>query len=320
MVYKLPDLVEIAKLQTLTGLWDKGVGASLSIIDPAGSILAKSGQQEICLHFCRSGPEPAQNCVRNDAGGAIKVMAGRSYMVEKCRSGLFDASAPITVRGEHIGNVVAGPFFFQPPDMGFFKKQAALLGFEAGPYVESVSKVPVVDEANLRAFLQDFSVLAEMLCEAGINKLSDETSLRVTLPSLEGVSGGAQSPALGRREGDRSEIEGNIVSNVKELILPYMERLKKSGLSAEQTSTMEILESNLKEITSPIIPKMQTLGLTAREITVASLLMGGKTTKQIAGLMGVSLKAVEFHRYNMRKKLGLAHKKTNLRAYLLTIT
>jgi DNA-binding CsgD family transcriptional regulator/ligand-binding sensor protein len=325
MEYKLPDLAHAAKLQTLTGLWDQAAGTSLSIVDPAGSILAKSGQQEICLHFCRLSPEPRQDCVRSDTGKTDKVMGGRTYMVEKCRNGLFDASTPITVRGEHIGSVVAGPFFPQAPDLGFFKRQAMQFGFEESPYIETVSRVPVVDEAKLHAFLQDFSALTEILCEAGMSKLSGEMdrsgpaeeSLHLTLPVVKGV--GAPLP-LGQGEDDKSELEKSILSNLKELVLPYVEKLKRSGLSAEQTSTMDILESNLKEITSPVIGRIQSLGLTAREITVASLLMGGKTTKQIADLLGVSLKAVEFHRYNMRRKLGLDHKKANLGAHLLSIT
>ena len=121
-------------------------------------------------------------------------------------------------------------------------------------------------------------------------------------------------------EEDRREIEKHIISNMNELILPYLEKLKKSGLSAEQANIVSILEANLMEITSPFIGKMQTLGLTAGEIAVASLLREGKTTKQIAELLGVSLKAVEFHRYNIRKKLGLDHKKTNLSTHLLSIT
>jgi DNA-binding CsgD family transcriptional regulator len=83
---------------------------------------------------------------------------------------------------------------------------------------------------------------------------------------------------------------------------------------------MNTLVSNLMKVTSPAIRKIQTLGLTTREVEVASLLKEGKTTKQIAELLGVSLKAVEFHRHNIRKKLGLGHKKTNLRAYLTSVT
>ena len=98
-----------------------------------------------------------------------------------------------------------------------------------------------------------------------------------------------------------------------------MEKLKKSRLDAEQTSNVNVLETNLREITSPIIRKMQSFDLTPKEIEVVSYLKDGRTTKQIAELLGVSPRAIEFHRYNIRKKLGLDQKKTNLRTYLLSI-
>ena len=124
---------------------------------------------------------------------------------------------------------------------------------------------------------------------------------------------------LKQREADKSELEENILSNVKELILPYVERLKKSRLDAAQSSAIDIIEGNLREITSPIIRKMLTFGLTPKEIEVVSYLKAGRSTKEIAELLGVSLRGVEFHRYNIRKKLGLDRKKVNLGSYLLSV-
>ena len=139
MIYKFPYLADVAKLQTLTDFWQKATGVPLSIIDPKGSILTKAGRQDICRHFCQLGGEKGARCVRSDTTMGIKGMASRKYTVEKCSNGLVDASMPITVLDEHIGNFIAGPFFLQPPDLGFYKRQAAQLGFNERRYVDAVS-------------------------------------------------------------------------------------------------------------------------------------------------------------------------------------
>jgi DNA-binding CsgD family transcriptional regulator/ligand-binding sensor protein len=303
MQHEIPELIDVANLRTFTDLWYKATGISSSIIDPDGSILTKSGPQDICLHFCQLSPEPREQCVRNDTGVAIKV--GRDYKVERCRNGLSDASAPITVGGEYFGNFVAGPFFLKPPDVGLFKRQAIQLGFDENRYLDTVLKVPVIDKTRLRPLLQCSSVIAQTLFEAGMRKLPNETDRDGGAEASFSITPGA--------------LKENIASNMKELILPYLVKLKKSGLTAEQMNTVDIIESNLKEIMSPVISKMQTLGLTSGEIAVASLLREGKTTRQIAELLNVSARAVEFHRYNIRKKLGLDHKKADLMAYLVSI-
>ena len=58
--------------------------------------------------------------------------------------------------------------------------------------------------------------------------------------------------------------------------------------------------------------------LTPTEIQVAALIKEGKTTKDIANMLNKSPHAINFHRNNIRKKIGLQNKKTNLRSYLLS--
>jgi PAS domain S-box-containing protein len=145
-----------------------------------------------------------------------------------------------------------------------------------------------------------------------------ERSLNAKARALEEVNT-ALKVLLKQREQDRSDLEETILVNVKETILPYLGRLKKGRLNAEQASCIGILEANLERITSPLVRRMQSFDLTPKEIEVASYLKDGRTTKQIAEILGITPRAIEFHRYNIRKKLRLGEKKANLRAYLLSL-
>lgn len=125
---------------------------------------------------------------------------------------------------------------------------------------------------------------------------------------------------LKHREEDKSELEERILSNVKKLVVPYVEKLRKSRLSQEQASYIEILDEHLQDILSPFLRNLGTrhLNLTPKEIQVASLIREGKTSKEIADVLGVSARAVDFHRDNIRIKLGIKNKKANLRSFLLS--
>ncbi|HEX7505075.1 MAG TPA: PAS domain S-box protein, partial [Syntrophales bacterium] len=146
-----------------------------------------------------------------------------------------------------------------------------------------------------------------------------EEDLEVKSRNLEEVNT-ALRVLLKHREEDKSELEEKILSNVKKLVVPYMEKLRKSRLSDEQTSYVEILDNHLQDILSPFLRNLGSrhLDLTPKEIQVASLIREGKTSKEIAEVLGVSARAVDFHRDNIRIKLGIKNKKANLRSYLLS--
>jgi len=126
---------------------------------------------------------------------------------------------------------------------------------------------------------------------------------------------------LNKREQDKVELEEKVLSNVKELILPYLEKLKKMSLNANQISCMSILESNLSDIISPFSRTLSSkyLSLSPTEIRVARLIKDDKTTKEIAEFMNLSGKTVETHRAHISKKIGIKHKKVNLRTYLSSL-
>ena len=154
--------------------------------------------------------------------------------------------------------------------------------------------------------------------EKGLRKREAELEIRAS--ELEELNS-ALRVLLKRREEDQKELEEKVLSNVKELVLPYVERLKKSALGAKLDAYLNILESNLENIVSPFVRKLSStyLGLTPTEIHVANLVKEARDTKTIAQLLNMSPRTVETHRQNIRKKLGLKNKKANLRTHLLSM-
>jgi len=147
-----------------------------------------------------------------------------------------------------------------------------------------------------------------------------EQKLRMHAQELE-ESNTALKVLLKQRENDRRELEENILANVKQLILPYLEKLKKNKAMSEELAYLNIVERNLKEIISPFSSRLSSkyYGFTPREIMIAELIREGKQDKDIMEVLNISYETVKSHRQNIRKKLGIYTKRTNLRAHLLLL-
>jgi DNA-binding CsgD family transcriptional regulator/predicted lactoylglutathione lyase len=127
---------------------------------------------------------------------------------------------------------------------------------------------------------------------------------------------------LRQREEDKKEMEQKVLSNIKDLVFPYIEKLKRAPLRAKDHTNVEIIESHLNEVISPLLQRLSHLNivLTPQEMQIAALVKDGKTSKEIADVLHVSETTVHFHRKNLRNKLGLKNKSTNLRSYLLSLS
>jgi PAS domain S-box-containing protein len=126
---------------------------------------------------------------------------------------------------------------------------------------------------------------------------------------------------LSQREKDQRELEERVVANVNQLVLPYVRKLKGMRSNETQMSYLEIVETHLGDIVAPFLRQVvsQYPHMTTREIQVATLVREGKSNKDIAEIMNLSMNTVQIHRHNLRKKLGLQNKKMNLRSYLLSM-
>ncbi len=128
----------------------------------------------------------------------------------------------------------------------------------------------------------------------------------------------AMEVLLEKRTRDRKEMEEKILYNVKELILPGLEKVKQGEKNESRITDFELIESNLNDIISPFAHNLSSkkFGLTPTELKIANRIRHGLSTKEIAGYLNLSNHTIQFHRANIRKKLGISGDKTNLRTHL----
>jgi DNA-binding CsgD family transcriptional regulator len=127
---------------------------------------------------------------------------------------------------------------------------------------------------------------------------------------------------LRQREEDKLELEQKVLSNIKDLVFPYIEKLKRAPLRAKDKTNVQIIEDHLNEVVSPLLQRLTNLNilLTPQEMQVAALVKDGKPSKEIADILHVTEATVHFHRKNLRSKFGIKNKSTNLRSFLMSLS
>jgi PAS domain S-box-containing protein len=147
-----------------------------------------------------------------------------------------------------------------------------------------------------------------------------EEELKVRTHHLE-ESNTALNVLLRQRDQDKKDLEEKITANIREMVMPYVEKLKSTSLTDIQKTYLDLVRSHLEDITTPFLQtiKSRFLNFTPTEVRVATLIREGKNSKEIGQVINISERTVEFHRNNIRIKLGIANQKINLRTYLLAL-
>jgi DNA-binding CsgD family transcriptional regulator len=124
---------------------------------------------------------------------------------------------------------------------------------------------------------------------------------------------------LQHRDADMKELEERFVMNIGKLVLPFAEKLKGTILDDRQAAFLNIIETNLSGISSSMTKKFAQFNFTPTEVEVASMIKEGRSTKEIARIIGIATSSVSTHRNNIRKKLGISKENINLRSHLHSV-
>jgi PAS domain S-box-containing protein len=192
---------------------------------------------------------------------------------------------------------------------------------------ERLTQVYAEVEARIVERTQDLIDSNKALEQEVLNRMAAEKALRnKTLElkdkatSLEELNV-ALKVLLKQRESDKEALERKVLLNIDQLIVPYLEKIKSRKGDAKVKAYVDVLASNLKEIVSPFASNLSSrfLRLSHTELEVANLVRQGNSTKTIAGMMHLAESTIDFHRNNIRAKLGIKNKKINLKTFLSSI-
>lgn len=119
---------------------------------------------------------------------------------------------------------------------------------------------------------------------------------------------------LRQRESDRQIIETQACAQLSQQLLPLLAEITDDPLTKKQQEKLQQIQQllNQQQDSRPIDSQL----LSATENKVVGFIQQDKSSKEIAEALHVSKKTIDFHRQNIRKKLGLNSTSISLKSYL----
>ncbi len=178
--------------------------------------------------------------------------------------------------------------------------------------------VKLVELPGGRMLIAYEDMTAQIIYERALQKREKE--LHEKSEKLEEMNA-ALRVLLNRMNSDREEMEHKVFVNVRDMIVPYVDKLETFCHGEAQQSYLNIIKTNLQNVVSSFNLQLakQSVSLTPREMQIANMINEGMTNKDISAILYISNSAVEFHRHNIRKKLNIVDKKVNLKTHLRSI-
>ncbi len=119
---------------------------------------------------------------------------------------------------------------------------------------------------------------------------------------------------------EKKSLETKVLVNVENLLLPLIKKLDNKGSDIEK-QYLNLLEDNIRQLISSFGTRISQPShrLTPREKEICTMIRGGLSSKEIAGLLNLSYRSVETYRNHIRKKFGITNQKINLVSYLTNL-
>ena len=175
---ELSDILDAATLQSLMENLSGLTGMCSGIADLKGNVLASVGWRDVCKNFHRSHPEAKKNCIESDTILSSGIAPGE-FKLYHCKNHMWEAASPITIAGQHMGNVFFGQFFYDDEDLDevVFSKQAKRFNFDKQEYLTALNAVPRYSRKEVEYAIRFFAEFSRMISAQSYSNLVLSRSL-----------------------------------------------------------------------------------------------------------------------------------------------
>ncbi len=187
-----------------------------------------------------------------------------------------------------------------------------------------LSKSQLVEElGNAYERIKEQELLLNNLRKGGTQK-NAEKSLKLMEGKLKRQSvllnqkNQAMREILWLAEEDKNTLKAQVSINIDTFLLPMITTLRSSGKSDEELLYIGMLEEGLQRIASNFGSKLlkHNSSLSSREVEICNMIKSGHNSKTMASVLHLSIKTINAHRANIRKKLGIQGKQVNLETHI----
>lgn len=168
----IKDVIDINLLQSFQDNFAQSMNMASITVDRNGNpVTIPSFYTSFCTNYVHSTSIGDSRCAEcHKKGGEIAARTGKPY-IYTCHAGLIDFAAPILVNGQLIGTILGGQVLTEEPNELTYRKVAKEISVDGEGMVDSVKKVKVIMEKNIRAAAEVLYIIANALSKIGYEGL-----------------------------------------------------------------------------------------------------------------------------------------------------
>jgi ligand-binding sensor protein len=241
---ELGDIIDVNTLQSFLDNFAIGFNCAAVSVGRRGEEFTKpSHYRPFCSDFIHASSIGDARCAvcHNDFGRKA-ISQGRPY-IGQCHAGLVDFSAPVIIRGEHIGTVLGGQILDKPAVEQSIRRVASEINVSEDGLWDASRQIDIVPMRTIEAAAQVLYIVVNALAEGGFNRIETDllsSSLANNFieisANVEALTADSQSIADNQRDlvSEINQIQENIneVTKVLNSIKRITDETKILGINA----------------------------------------------------------------------------------------